>query len=224
MADARSPFAFVGCHELRENLGRRAFDERELMEALEQVPTGSVAHHVFGGLLRHRHGVGPYVNDFASWVALHVRDRALGERLAALDPFDCADLERLREGLIAIIDDHLARLPVVPRVVFGEPFCFVDSHLVEVPTTLEARTLADFRNGLAEVDASAIYFHIVEARVRHRQGTSDFAAWLRDALDRADLAEQVERVDVYFLSLERVRAQILTVLDAAIASDFVVGA
>lgn len=223
MAAPPAPFVFVGCHELRENLGRRAFDERELMEALEQVPAGSVGHHVFGGLLRHRHAIGPYVNDFASWVALHVRDQVLGERLAALDPFDCADLERLREGLISIIHDHLSRLLVVPRVVYGEPFCFVQSHLAEVPTMLEARTLLDFRNGLAEVDPSALYYHIAEARLRGRR-TSDFAAWLRDALGRPDLAEQVERVDVYFLSLERVRAQILTILDSALASDLVVGA
>lgn len=219
MAEARTPFTFVGCHELRESLGRRAHDERELIEGLEQVPAGSVFHHIFGSFLRHRFAVGPYANDFASWAATQVRDRVLGERLAVIDPFECRDLEHLREELIAIIDDHLSRLPVVPRVVYGDPFCFVQSHTIEVATAQQARTLAEFRNCLAEVDVSAVYYHMVETRVRLGRPSGDFAEWLRDSLGRSDLAGQVERIDVYFLTLERVRARILSLLDAALDDD-----
>ena len=110
MTEARTPFRFVGCHELRESLGRRAQDERELLEALEHVPLGSVFYHVFGAFLRHGVDAGPYANDFASWAAMHLRDRVLGERLAVLDPFECGSLEQLREELLAIIDEHLSRL------------------------------------------------------------------------------------------------------------------
>jgi hypothetical protein len=215
-AEARTPFTFVVCHELRESLGRRAHDERELMEALAEVPAGSVFHHVFGYFLHQRFSVGPYANDFASWAGREVRDRVLAERLTVLDPFACRDLEHLRRELIAIVDGHLSRLPVVPRVVYGEPFCFVQSHVVEVPTGEQARTLAEFRDGLAQIDASAIYYHTVVARARLERRAGDFADWLRASLDRSDLAEQIERIDLYFLSLERVRARILALVDAAL--------
>ena len=50
------------------------------------------------------------------------------------------------------------------RVEFDRAFHFQRSHLVEVPLGLTATTLAEFRAGLASVDASAIYLHIVETR------------------------------------------------------------
>jgi hypothetical protein len=34
VTEARTLFIFVGCHELRDSLGRRAHDEQELMEQL----------------------------------------------------------------------------------------------------------------------------------------------------------------------------------------------
>jgi hypothetical protein len=216
MSEASGPFRFLGCIELLENLGRKARDERELIELLEQVPTGSVFYHTYGYLLRHRFFVSPYANDFATWAVMHARDRLLGERLAVVDPFEFSDLEQLREELISIIDDHLSHLAFVPRVDYGEPFYFVQSHLVEVPTGHEARTLAEFRNCLAEVDASAVYVHTVDARARRGRRSGDFAEWLRDGLGQAALAEQVERIDLYLSSLERVRARLLGLLDVAL--------
>src|SRR5207302_2708606 len=124
----------MGCIELLENLGVRAQDERELVEFLRQVPVGSVFHHTCGYFLRHRIFVGPYANDFATWTAVHLGDRVLGERLAVVDPFDFADLEHLREELISIVSDHLGRLRAPPRVDGGEPFHFIQSHVVEIPT------------------------------------------------------------------------------------------
>jgi len=219
VSTAGTPFVFMGCIELLESLGRKAQDERELIELLEQVPAGSVFYHTYGYFLRHRIFVRPYANDFASWAVLHARDRLLGERLAVVDPFEFADLEQLREELISIIDDHLSRRPVVPRVDDGDPFYFMQSHVVGVPTGHEARTLAEFRSGLAEVDASAVYFHTVEARARLGRPSGDFADWLGTSLGRTDLAEQVQRIDVYLSSLERVRASILGLLDAALGDQ-----
>ena len=51
-----TPFAFVGCIELREILGRRARDERELMEELEQVPAESIYYHTDSVFLRRASG------------------------------------------------------------------------------------------------------------------------------------------------------------------------
>jgi len=157
---ASQPFIFTGCVEVRQALDHRATDERELLERLEEVPAGSVFYHTHGYFLRQRTITTVYGNDFASWVATQVRDQVLAERLAVVNPFEFASLEQLREELASIIHDHLLRLSAVPRVEFGEPFYFQQSHIVEVSLGAGANTLAEFRAGLASVDASAIYFHM----------------------------------------------------------------
>jgi hypothetical protein len=213
---ASQPFVFIGCVELRQALDHRATDERELLERLEEVPAGSVFYHTHGYFLRHRPITTVYGNDFASWVATQVRDQILAERLAVVNPFEFTTLEQLREELASIIHDHLLRLSAVPRVEFGEPFFFQQSHIVEVALGTGANTLSEFRAGLASVDASAIYFHMVEARARLGRRAGDFAEWLRTSLGMPELADRIERIDTYMTSLERVRARVLALVDTAL--------
>ena len=117
---AEDPFVFYGCVELRQVLDRTARDERELMDRIEEVPAGSIFYHTHGYFLRHRPVTMAYGNDFARWVALEVRDQALAERLALVDPFEFPNLEDLREELVTIIREHTAGLSSVPRVEFGD--------------------------------------------------------------------------------------------------------
>jgi hypothetical protein len=212
-------FTFIGCVEIRQALDRQALDERELMDRLEEVPAGAVFYHTHGYFLRHRPLTTAYGNDFARWVAVEVRDQALAERLAVVDPFEYADLEALREELVTIINDHLRRHSSVPRAEAGRAFHFQQSHIVQVELGPQATTLAEFREGLASVDASAIYFHMVEARARLGRRSGDFAEWLRTSLGMPALAERVERIDGYMTSLERVRARLLSLVDDALESQ-----
>jgi hypothetical protein len=214
-----TPFQFVGCVELRQALDHRARDERELLDRLEEVPPGSVFYHTHGYFLRHRPITTAYGNDFAAWVAVHVRDQVLAERLAVINPFETASLEELREELITVIHDHLRHVTTVPRVEFGDVFNFQQSHIVEVPLGPAVATLAEFRAGLAEADASAIYFHMVEARARLGRRSGDFAEWIRSALALPALADRIERLDAYMTSLERVRARVLALVDEALEGE-----
>lgn len=213
MRRTKDPFTFIGCVELRQALDRRALNEQELMDRLKEVPAGSIFYHTHGYFLRHRPVTTAYGNDFATWVAVQVRDQVLAERLAVVNPFEFPNLEALREELATIIHDHLLRLSSVPRVEFGEPFYFQQSHVVEVPLGPGAETLTEFRDGLAEVDASAIYFHMVEARARLGRRSGDFAEWIRTSLELPELADRIERIDAYMTSLERVRARLLSLID-----------
>jgi len=213
---APAPFQFIGCVELRQALDHRARDERELLDRLEDVPAGSVFYHTHGYFLRHRPITTAYGNDFAAWAAVQVRDQVLAERLAIINPFEMASLEDLREELMSAVHDHLLRLSTVPRVEFGEVFHFQQSHIVEVPLGPAVSTLTEFRAGLAEVDASAIYFHMVEARARLGRRSGDFAEWIRTSLQLPALAEGIERIDAYMTSLERVRARVLALIDGAL--------
>jgi hypothetical protein len=218
-AIATAPFVFTGCVEVRQALQRTASDERELMDRLEEVPAGSIFYHTHGYFLRHRPITTAYGNDFAAWVAVQVRDQALSERLAMVNPFDFASVEALREELVTVVHDHLRRFRAVPRVESGESFHFQQSYIVEVELGPPATTLTEFRDGLASVDASAIYFHMVEARARLGRRAGDFAEWLRISLARPELAERIERIDTYMTSLERVRARVLSLVDAELERE-----
>ena len=216
---ATQPFQFIGCSELQEILGEHAEDEQELAELIEEVPVDSIYFHTHSYFLRHRFIERVYPNDFAQWVETQVRDHALGERLAVVDPFDFPSLEALREELISIIDDHLSSTPIVPRVVFGAAFHFNRSRILEVPTGLEAWTLAEFRNAVSEVDVSALYYHFFEAHLRLNREENDFAAWVRSSLGMPEVADRIRATNPYLGSLERLRSSLLTVCDEALAPE-----
>jgi hypothetical protein len=207
-------FEFVACSELVQILGLRADDERELAEILEEVSPDSVHYHTRGHFLRHGFVGAPYPNDFATWAAIQVRDRVLGERLSMVSPLDFPSLDALREEILGIIDDHLSHLSIVPRVVFGEPFEFMQSRVVEVPTGVTADTLETFRAGLAVIPPSAVYFHTIEAPRRLARSETDFAAWLREGLGLTRLTAAFNLVDPYATSLEGLRTELMRLCDA----------
>jgi len=215
---AEVPFEFSGCVELRQMLGLRAQTEKELVGFLKQVSLDSVYYHTHGSLLRHRYRAGVYSNDFATWVAIQVRDRVLGEQLAVLEPLDFENLDNLRQKIISVIDEHLKSMTIVPRVVYGEPFDFIESLIVEVPTGTKVHTLEEFRRALSEVDDRAIFYHALEAKVRLERKRNDFSAWLGDALDLPSLAAKVEALDPYTGGLERVRVQMLAYCDEVLTT------
>ena len=162
---------------------------------------------------------GPYTNDFATWAAIQVRDRVLGEKLGILNPYDFENLEALRSEIVNIIDEHLSQLQIIPRVIYGEPFHFMQSRIIEVQTGLEARSLAEFRRILATVDASAVYYHNFEAILRLGRRMGDFSLWIEEQLKLPELAQKISRVDFYMTSLESVRQQIIKLCDAALKKE-----
>jgi trehalose synthase-fused probable maltokinase len=214
----RGAFGFVACLELREFLGLRAGNERQLADLIDEVPLDSIYYHTHAFFLRHKFVAGAYPNDFATWAAVQVRDRILGERLAMVDPSNFANLQALREELMSVIDDHLRGLQIVPGVILGEPFEFIQSRIVEVPTGIEVRSLQEFRDALLSVDVSAVYFHLVEARLRLGRGQNDFSAWLEHGLGLPELAARLRAVDPYAGSLERARNRIIQVCDEALTA------
>ena len=223
METTHGPFRFIGCSELHEILGKSAEDERRLVELIEEVPLDSIYFHTHSYFLRHSYVDRVYPNDFAQWVAMEVRDVVLSEQLAVVDPFAFSNLETLREELLSIIDDHLSRMPVVPRVIYGTPFYFNQTRILKVPTGLEVSSLRAFRHALAEVEVSAIYYHVFEARHRLSSSENDFSAWALDSLGMPDLANRLRSINPYLGSLERLRSALIDVCDQFIANEPVSG-
>jgi hypothetical protein len=208
--------------ELREVLSARAHDEQRLLELVEEVPEDSIYYHTHSYFLRHPYLQGRFPNDFASWAAVQVQDIVLGERLAAIDPFEHADLESLRAEIAGIIADHLNRIKGIPRVELAEPFEFVRSHVIDVDLEKEVWSLREFRQCLEGVEAGAIYNHVCEGRLRTKNGKlpGDFASWLqaKDGLDMPELAVKVSRVGRLGLGLEGMRERIMRLCDQALAA------
>ncbi|MBD3264398.1 MAG: hypothetical protein GF375_04770 [Candidatus Omnitrophica bacterium] len=202
-------FTFKGCIEIKELLGKQAADEMKLLEMIEEVPSDSIYYHTHSYFLRHYYIAGPYPNDFANWAAIQVRDRVLGEKLAVVTPWGDKNLEDIRSELMEIIDSHLSETKNISFVVYGQPFYFMKSRIIEVPTGVTVQNLKQLRDALRLIDASAIYNHIFEARLRVRRRKSDFSIWLEDILGRKELAGNIEKIDAYMYSLEGLRQKIL---------------
>jgi trehalose synthase-fused probable maltokinase len=217
LRSGEGPFSFVACLELLEFVGVRAENERQLADLLEEVPLDSIYYHTHSFFLRHKFAAGTYPNDFATWAAIQVRDRTLGERLAMVDPGLYPNLQALREELVAVIDDHLRDLHIVPGPIVGEPFEFIQSQLVEIPTGHRAGTLQEFRDVLLEVDLTAIYYHLMESRMRLGRGQNDFAAWVERGLGLPNLAAKFRAVDPYAGSLEQTRLRLVQLCDEVLA-------
>lgn len=202
-------FQFMGCIEIKELLGKMADDEMELLELIKEVPIDSIYYHTHSYFLRHFYIAGPYPNDFANWAAIQVRDRVLGEKLATVTPSGEKNLEDIRTELIEIIDSHLSTIKIVPSVMYGQPFYFMQSRIIEVSTGITVSNLREFFEALKTVDASAVYNHVFEARLRDRRGRSDFSIWIEEVLNMKELADKFEMVDSYMYSLEGLRSKLL---------------
>ena len=220
---AAHPFRFYSCMELRKVLGKRAMDEQRLLELIEEVPADSIYYHTHSYYLRHSYIQGPFPNDFATWVALHVQDRVLAERLGLLDPFQFDDIEQLREALLTVLGDHLNRMKTVPHCWSGVPFEFISSHMIEADLGIEVHTLREFRDALVRVDIGSVYNHVCEARLRKGHPCGDFADWVSAAegLAMPDLAARLVQVNRLGLSLENMRLKLVRLCDQVLRLDLI---
>jgi hypothetical protein len=72
---------------------------------------------------------------------------------------------------------------------------------------------------LSEVEVSAVYFHVFEARHRLRHEESDFSAWIEQSLGMPELADTLRAINPYVGSLERVRSALLTACDEYLSHE-----
>jgi hypothetical protein len=85
----------------------------------------------------------------------------------------------------------------------------MQSRIIEVQTDVIVSNLSEFYEALKTIDASAIYNHVFEARLRDQQGKSDFALWFESTLKMKELADKFEMIDSYMYSLEGLRKQLI---------------
>ena len=189
-------------------LGLRASSIEDLLAGIRSVPDSSIYFHTHRFLHQH-HFLSPEPpNDFAYWVTGVLGDDILGEQLWSVDTVQFGSIGDLRAKMIAILETQLAEGARRPVCQSGEEFYFMASRLFVLPTGLAARDLDEFAHHLSQVSLSSIYFHMFDAKLRLKNGETDFSRWFRD-VGNAALADQTRRLDPYSYTLDGLRQQII---------------
>jgi hypothetical protein len=185
----------------------------ELLAGLEQCSDASIFHHTFQTLGSHHFLTEGFSNDFAQWVLADANRDALAEKLAALDIRDYTAIAALRGDLCLLMKEYIQENPQFAEQEALEKFFFCESVEITQPFGLTARTLEEFREGVAKISHAGFYFHFISSRLRLHLKTNDFSHWLANSLGLASLAEYINRIDIYTNTLESARNKILRLID-----------
>jgi len=63
----------------------------------------------------------------------------------------------------------------------------------------------------------SIHHHFIEARLRLKLVSNDFSMWLEKEIGLPKVAARLNRIDIYTLTLEDVRQQLIRILRSATA-------
>jgi hypothetical protein len=211
---ARSPFYFNSASHLLRIGRQKATNLQELLETIRTCPDESIFQHTFQTLEEHHFIREGFSNDFSHWAFAACNEVGLAERLAAIDIREFTSIAALRERLIHLTENYLQKNPRAATRTAMETFYFMAADLVVVPTPHVARNLEEFAEGMRKVSVHSIYYHFIDARLRLKLNSSDFAVWLEQELDLGRAADRLNRIDIYTSTLEGVRRSILKVLES----------
>src|SRR6266516_4276331 len=166
MKTAETPFEFVTVSYLTRIGNQSAGTLAELLTGLEQCSDASIFYHTFQTLGRHHFLTEGFSNDFAQWVLASLNRAGLAERLAGIDVRDYLSMAELRSDLLRMILEHCEAEPRDAQLSAFEPFYFCEAVEVTVPLDLEARTLEQFRYGIAHIGHASFYHHFIPSRFR----------------------------------------------------------
>jgi hypothetical protein len=206
---AKSPFFFNTVAHLLRIEREQARNLGELLEGLRACSDGSIFQHTFRTLQEHHFIREGFSNDFAHWAFEACNEIGLAERLASLDIREFTSIPTLRERIIAIIENYLKANSRARERAAMEPFYFCASDTIIIPTTVVARNLQEFADGLEKVSLNSIHYHFIDARLRLKLNSNDFSVWLDKEMDLGPLADRLNRIDIYTSTLQDVRRQII---------------
>lgn len=210
------PFKFKQYTSILKSTGRRAKNLRELREGIASVSKESIFHHTYQYFLKAH--ILEYTNDFAQWAGESIEERALSERLSNIDPYAFKDIDGLRKELLNVIDDYLKNFPEPRDAVPGDEFYFNETITFIFSAGVRAKNLAEFLIAIKYIDASSIYDHFYEARMR-LGGIDDFSKWFENELGKKELSEKIKLIDPFMHGIEKIREHISELLEAEVKND-----
>jgi hypothetical protein len=210
------PFYFNTSAHLLRITRQKSSTVSEFLEALRECPEGSIFQHSFRTLQEHHFIREGFSNDFAHWALSACNEPSLAEGLASVDVREFTSVAQLRERFVQIVEAFLKRSPSAGTRLAREAFYFCASDTVIIPTSFVARNLHEFAEGLRGVSVHSVHHHFIEARLRLKLMSNDFSQWLLEDLDLTETARQLNRIDIYTMTLGNVREQILRIVERAL--------
>src|SRR5260370_11466099 len=209
MNTAETPFEFVTVSYVTGMGNQSGGNIAGVLTGLEHCSDASIFHHTFQTLGSHHFLTEGFSNDFAQWVLSDTNRNDLAEQLAVLDVRDYVSIAALRRDLCRVVSDYCVAYPHFASQSALERLYFCESVEVTAPLGRSARTLDEFRNGIARLSHSAFYFHFISSRLRLQLQTNDFSHWLANGLGVRTLADSVNHIDIYTNTLDSARAKVL---------------
>lgn len=206
-------FQFRSSAFLEKLTGRKAHTLEGLLPLVETCSDSSIFYHTFSAFLKMREIRVPFNSDFAIWVSRMLNEKALAEKLTAIDLSDFNTIEDLRERLVEIIKSYRDERAIAFQKVANEPFYLHDIVRVVYLTDKFAYDLPSFRNLLTSISVYSLYFHFIESRLQTHFQTNDFSRWMEESLNMPDLACRIMQIDINVYTLEGLRARIIQLID-----------
>ena len=210
------PFYFNTSAHLMRITRQKSTTLSEFLDALRECPEASIFQHSFRTLQEHHFIREGFSNDFAHWALSACNEPGLAERLASVDVREFTSVTELRERFIQIVQNFLQSAPNAGSRIARETFYFCAADTVVIPTSFVARTLHEFAEGLRGVSVHSVHHHFIEARLRLKLMSNDFSQWLYEDLGLAEAARQLNRIDIYTVTLDDVRERIIRIVERAL--------
>jgi hypothetical protein len=209
-----APLKLHDCAQVAIATGRWAGTVRELREQLATVEEASLYHHFWGRLLLPQFDEPEYNNDFASWASHSLHDKALAERLSAVNPTTFGSMEDVRQELIDIVETRLDESELLAWRQADYGFYFMRAQMVVFNTSSHVERPEDLREAMEHVSEGTIFYHFIDARRRTEARRDDISLWLEGCGERyQDLAGALHSIDPYFSSLYGLRQRLINTVE-----------
>jgi len=204
-------FYFKTSLRLIQLLGIKAKNLPELLNGIKTVPLSSIYYHTHRLLYQQLTLYPEPPNDFAYWVNHSLNIKALGELLASMNIIKFNDLQTLKDQFINIINEYIINKKPIAIAPEGQEFHFMDCQTFVLPTPYVASNIPEFLEALKKVSINSLYFHLIESRIRLKNGENDFSRWLKD-IGETKAGLEIGRLDFYTITLEGLRKKIIAIL------------
>jgi hypothetical protein len=202
-----APFELQSVVHLVRPAGRTAHDLEQLRHGVTDSSPETLFYHSLQHQLRDPGVEELHPADFTAWVNGVVQDRETAERIAFAIEQQGNGPEELRDALLEVLDSIPERNRTQRDAPEEGDFVFLDMESVLVPTGRECHDTADLVGHLAEVNPSAIFYHLVQQPWLSPESPS-LTAWVREAGDER-LAAVLEQAAHSGRPLESLRRVIL---------------
>jgi hypothetical protein len=206
-------FQFLSTASLEKLTGKKAYSLEELLTLIEACPDSSIFYHTFSAFLKMREVQVPFNSDFAIWVSRSLNERALAEKLMAIDLAEHNTIKSLRKRLVEIIEGYREQKPGAFQKTADEPFYLYDVVRIVYLTDKFAYDLKSFRELLSSISIYSLYFHFIESRLDTQLQADDFSTWIQESLHIPSLAHEIRRIDINVYTLEGLRSRIIRLID-----------